>query len=73
MKELASRYSVSEQTIKKMIDDGVISCTWAKYEEVYSTYKNLSGTYKGEGLAIEVSIRTHVPVRTVYDIVKRFR
>lgn len=56
-----------------MINDGVISCTWAKYEDVYSTYQTLSGTYKGESLVIEVSIRTNVPERTVYHILSRFK
>lgn len=73
MSALSEKYGTSEETIKRMINDGVISCTWAKYEDVYSTYQTLSGTYKGESLVIEVSIRTNVPERTVYHILSRFK
>lgn len=73
MSELSRKYGISEEAIKKMIADGVISCTWAKYEEVISTYRNLSGTYSGLKLVDEVSERTKVPERTIYTIIAKFR
>lgn len=31
---LSAKYNVPEETIKKMIKDGVISCSWNNYERV---------------------------------------
>lgn len=73
MSALSEKYQIPEAAIKQMINDGVISCTWAKYEEVYATYQSLSGKYKGQALVVEVSIKTNVPERTIYDILTRFR
>ena len=71
MSELSNKYNIPESTIKQMIRDGVISCTWAKYEEVYACYKSLSG--KVDSVVVEVSDRTNVPIRTVYYILKQFK
>lgn len=72
MSELSSKYNIPESTIKQMIRDGVISCTWAKYEEVYACYKSLSCS-NSDGVVIQVSEKTGVPVRTVYHIIKSFK
>jgi hypothetical protein len=72
MSELSNKYNIPESTIKQMISDGVISCTWAKYEEVYSCYKSLSCS-NVDKVVSTVSEKTNVPVRTVYYIIKSFR
>lgn len=35
---LSKKYAISEETIKKMVRDGVISCSWAGRESVYKCY-----------------------------------
>lgn len=72
MSELSNRYNIPEATIKQMIRDGVISCTWAKYEEVYSCYKSLSCSNVDQ-VVTTVSEKTGVPRSTVYYIISRFR
>jgi len=39
MSHLSSKYNLSQETIDKMIKDGIISCSWINYEEVYRQYK----------------------------------
>ena len=72
MSELSNKYNIPEETVKKMIRDGVISCTWAKYEEVYACYKSLSAS-NIEGVVLEVAEKTGVPRTTVYRIIKTFQ
>lgn len=37
---LSKKYAISETTIKAMVKDGVISCSWIGREEVYSKFKD---------------------------------
>ncbi len=66
MSELSKKYNVPPETISKMINDGVISCSWPNYEDVYKLYK--------EGKSItEISDFTHMSTRNVRYIINRFK
>jgi len=70
MSVLSNKYGVPEPTIKKMINDGVISCSWTKYDEVYDLYQKLKKTgvtkYK---MYMDISIELNINERTVKDII----
>lgn len=44
MSILSEKYKIPEATIKNMIDDGVISCSWSAYEEVHKLHKDGKST-----------------------------
>lgn len=66
MSILSNKYNIPEETVKKMIQDGVVSCSWPGYEEVYSLWK------AGEKID-DIVFKTGKSRRTVYDIIKRLK
>lgn len=40
MSVLSNKYNIPEETVSKMIKDGVISCSWSTYDEVTAMRKN---------------------------------
>lgn len=66
MSILSEKYKVPESTIKNMIDDGVISCSWNTYDEIIKL--------KREGKSPdEIADATHVSKRYVYSILNRVK
>lgn len=66
MSELSKKYNIPAETVTKMIHDGVISCSWPNYEEVYKMFK--------EGKSItEISDVTHMSTRNVHYILNKFK
>lgn len=64
MSILSDKYKIPEPTIKNMIKDGVISCSWVGWEEVYKLHK--------EGKSVrEIAAACNIGYRTVYDILNR--
>lgn len=45
---LSNKYNIPQETVNKMVKDGVISCTWPMYEEIYSMYKAALNTGKSK-------------------------
>lgn len=39
---LSNKYNIPQETVNKMVKDGVISCTWPAYEEIYAMYQGYS-------------------------------
>lgn len=69
---LASKYGISEQSLKALIKDGWISCSVAKYDEVYSFYKEKRKAVTHSEAIKETSITYNISDRWVYEIVRRF-
>lgn len=70
---LSEKYNVPQNTIKKMINDGVISCSWPKYEEVYEMYQksmSIGGKTKTD-IYYEIAEAKKIPKRTVEYIISR--
>lgn len=66
MSILSQKYNIPQDTVKKMIKDGVISCSWDNYEEVYKLWK--------EGKTVtDIAIATHMSERNVHYILKKVR
>lgn len=66
MSELSKKYQIPAETIKRMIDDGVISSSWPNYEDVYRMFK------EGKS-ATEISDFTHMSTRNVYNVINKFK
>lgn len=73
MSALSEKYGISEAAVKQMIKDGVISCSYEKYNEIWECYKNLSTTGKCDGIVLEVATRTGVGKTLVYDVINMFK
>jgi hypothetical protein len=70
---LSNKYNVPQQTIDKMVKDGVISCSWPRYEQIYQAYKSarVAGSIKTR-IIMEVAEKEKVSERTVRDIIAKF-
>lgn len=72
---LSEKYNIPKATIQKMVNDGVIACSWPKYEEIYEDFKRTcSGSYKNiTAVYIELSEKHNVSEKTVRDAINRFK
>lgn len=66
MSFLSDKYNLPPDTVKKMINGGVISCAWVGYEEVYKLWK------EGKTL-LDISIATGRSTSSVFYIVQKFK
>lgn len=64
MSILSEKYNVSEDTIKRMMRDGVVSCSW----DVCDTIKKMRDTGKSWD---EVSFQTGMSIRNCQYIIKK--
>lgn len=63
---LSDRYNIPAETVNKMIKDGVISCSWSTYEQVY--------TMRNDGKSIsEIAYHTRMSERNVLYILKKMK
>lgn len=72
---LSNKYNVPQDTIKKMIDDGVISCSWPRYEEIYTMYQRsmiVPGAVKSK-VVIEIGEKTGYSERQVRNIIDKVK
>lgn len=66
MSILSDKYGVPEPAIRNMIKDGVISCSWATYEEVANLRK--------QGKTVdEIAIHFQVSRRHIYNILNKVK
>lgn len=74
MKELSNKYKVPEETLKLMVKDGVISCSWPGYDEIYLHYKrNLQNASSIHSAVVKTSAETNTPESTVYYIIHKYQ
>jgi DNA-binding transcriptional regulator LsrR (DeoR family) len=66
MNELSKKYNIPSETVNKMIKDGIISCSWPGYEQVYELWK------QGK-TQTEIADITHMTDRNVRYILKKFQ
>lgn len=70
MSELCKKYNISEQSLKMMVKDGVISTTWPFYDEVVIFYKQKQHLGKPEAVK-QAAEKYGVTEKTIYQIIKR--
>ena len=64
-----------EKAVKKMVNDGVISCSWPLYDEIYAMFQNsmsIGGKTKTE-IYYEISEKKGVSKRTVEYAIQRYK
>lgn len=62
MSILSDKYKIPEMVVKSMIKDGVISCSWALYDDVRRL--------KREGKSVaEIADTLNISLRYVYKII----
>jgi hypothetical protein len=70
MNNLSNKYNIPAETLKKMLKDGVISCSWARWEEIYDCYKKQLSISGSRGEAVNItSVDKNVSVKHVYEII----
>lgn len=68
---LSKKYNIPKGTVQRMINDGVISCSWPMYEEIYEMYQKsmaIGGKTKTQ-IYIEIAEAKGVSERTVKDVI----
>lgn len=69
--KLSNRYNIPQETINKMIKDGVLSCKWPTYEVVYALYLSMSNSGKSkEQIYQEIGEAQNIPSRTVKEMIR---
>lgn len=72
---LSDKYNIPKETVQRMVNDGVISCSWPMYEEIYAMYKNsmsIGGKTKTQ-IFYEIAEAKNVSKRTVEYVIHRFQ
>lgn len=66
MSFLSDKYGVPDEKVKSLIKDGIISCSWTAYEEVYSLWK------QGKS-ARDIAAITGRSLTRIYELIHLFR
>jgi len=72
---LSQKYNVPQDTIKKMVNDGWLSCSVPMYEEIYTMFQNsmsIGGKTKTE-IYYEIAEKKKVSERTVKYVIARMK
>lgn len=71
---LEKYYGVPRETIKKMIRDGVISCSLESHLEVYEMYKARVGKFETlHDICVDISQSSTYQVDNIKKIIQKFR
>lgn len=74
MSRLAEKYNIPAEVVKKMVNDGIISCSWPMRDDIYSMYKQLSVSGKTQSEIIyEISQAKKVCETTVKSAIQKLR
>lgn len=69
--KLSNRYNIPQETINKMIKDGVLSSKWPSYEEIYTLYLSMISSGKSkEQLYQDIGEAKNIPSRTVKEMIR---
>lgn len=70
---LAKKYDIPEGKIKAMVNDGVISCTWAGKEAVYLCYQKNRATSKSKTDAVhQTAVDMKCSITHVWESIQPF-
>lgn len=72
---LSEKYNIPKATIQKMVNDGVISCSWPMYEKIFEDFQK-SMTVGGKSMTAiyyEVAEKNNVSEKTVRDVVNKLK
>lgn len=69
---LENRYNIPKETVKEMVQDGVISCSVARHFEIYDHFLNYRSSHPGKSMYdcfFEVAQQLKVSESTVKQVV----
>ncbi len=70
---LSNKYNIPQDTVNKLVKDGVISCSWPMYEEIYQMFKKsmtIPGSIKTK-VVLELSEKTGISERHIRTIISK--
>lgn len=71
---LENTYGVPRETIKKMVRDGVISCSIISHVEVWDMYKSRVGKFDTlHEICVDISLSSSYQVDNIKKIIQKFR
>lgn len=69
---LSNKYGIPQETVKRMVQDGVISCSWPLYEDVYARYQELLKTGQSKNqIYYQISEEKSIPERTIRFMISK--
>lgn len=68
--KICNKYNIPQETFDKMVRDGIISCSWPLYEEIYTMFKAAlpSGKSK-QTIYYEIAEKKHISESSVKSII----
>lgn len=74
MCNFCKKYNMSEADFKRAVNDGKISTTVLRHDELYTQFKNMLSNSSGtEDAVIKLSVQEGVSTRTIYTAIAEFK
>jgi len=70
---ISNKYNIPQETVNKMVKDGVISCSWPMYEEVYNMFLSYPQGKSKTQIYYEIAEKKGISERTVRDIISKMK
>lgn len=71
--KLCNKYNIPQETVDKMVKDGVISCSWPRYEKIHDLFKEFTRKGLARTQAIrQISDQENISERHIRDIIAKF-
>ncbi len=72
---ISNKYNIPQETVKRMIDDGFLSCSIPKYEEIYEMFQSsmrVPGAIKSR-VILTIADKSGYSERQVRTIIERIK
>lgn len=72
--KLANKYNIPQETIDKMIKDGIIACQWPRYEKIYEAYRKAMQApgAKKSHVVLELADKEGISERHIRHVIDKF-
>ena len=73
--KLSNKYNIPQETVDKMVQDGVIPCQWPRWEKIYEDYKKRMeqpGAIKTR-VILDVASQERISERHIREIISKFK
>lgn len=64
MSILSNKYNIPEETVKKMIQDGVVSACWPMYDDIIALKKQGKSCF-------DIAVTLNISTRYVYKVLNK--
>lgn len=72
--KLSNKYGIPQETVDRMVKDGVISCLWPRYEKIYALFKSgmtKTGAIKSHVIN-DIADAERISERQIREIISKF-